>query len=70
MTCPRPSGRDNVFDVDALYNIVYNGQRQMPGFGETCAPRGQCTFGPRLPDEEVRAVAEYVQAQAEASWGK
>lgn len=41
---------------------------QMPGFGESCEPRGACTFGARLSPEEVQALAEYVVAQADAGW--
>jgi len=45
---------------EAVADITYNGKNKMPGFGEGCTPQGQCTFGPRLSDEEVQAVAEYV----------
>lgn len=38
---------------------------------EPCAlppPAAQCTFGPRLGDDEIRQLAEYVLAQANAGW--
>ena len=40
----------------------------MPGFGAGCAPRGQCTFGPRLADDDIAALAAFVAAQAAAGW--
>lgn len=43
-------------------------QNKMPGFGEKCAPRGQCTFAARLSDESIRDLATYVQTQAAADW--
>ncbi|CAI0374215.1 unnamed protein product [Linum tenue] len=53
---------------DAIYQITYFGKARMPGFGETCSPRGQCTFGPRLKDEEIKMLAEFVKAQADQGW--
>ncbi|KAJ4845206.1 hypothetical protein Tsubulata_047199 [Turnera subulata] len=38
------------------------------GFGENCTPRGQCTFGPRLKDEEIKLLAEFVKLQADQGW--
>ncbi|PSC69669.1 cytochrome chloroplast precursor [Micractinium conductrix] len=55
-------------DGGALYDVIYSGKNSMPGFGEGCAPRGACTFGPRLADEDIRQLAEYVLAQANAGW--
>ena len=40
----------------------------MPGYGEGCAPRGQCTFGARLSDADVDKLAAYVLEQAAAGW--
>jgi len=40
----------------------------MPGFGENCAPKGQCTFAARLSDETIRDLAAYVSKQAAADW--
>ena len=37
-------------------------------FGQECAPRGKCTFGPRLADDEIRELAAYVLRNAEAGW--
>lgn len=38
------------------------------GFGENCKPRGQCTFGPRLQEEEIRLLAKFVKIQADRGW--
>jgi cytochrome c6 len=40
----------------------------LQGFGEKCTPRGQCTFGPRLQDEEIKLLAEFVKFQADQGW--
>ncbi|KAL4458244.1 hypothetical protein ABPG75_013109 [Micractinium tetrahymenae] len=53
---------------EALYGIIYSGRNSMPGFGQECAPRGACTFGPRLADEDIQELAAYVLAQAQAGW--
>lgn len=53
---------------EALYEIIYGGKGKMPGFGADCAPKGACTFGARLADEEVREQAEYVLARAAEGW--
>lgn len=38
------------------------------GFGEGCAPKGQCTFGPRLSDDVIAQLADYVLQNAEEGW--
>ncbi|KIZ03020.1 Cytochrome c6 [Monoraphidium neglectum] len=53
---------------EGLYEIIYKGKGKMPGFGKDCAPRGQCTFGPRFSDEEVQDMASYVLDRAAAGW--
>jgi cytochrome c6 len=55
-------------DPESLYNLIYGGKGRMPGFGVDCAPRGQCTFGARLSDEEVADMAAYVLERAAAGW--
>ncbi|XP_057532706.1 cytochrome c6, chloroplastic [Amaranthus tricolor] len=60
--------RNEVDTEEELYNITYNGKGRMPGFGEKCMPRGQCTFGPRLLDEEIRLLAQFVKLQADNGW--
>ena len=40
----------------------------MPGFGADCAPRGACTFGPRLADEAIRELVEFTRTQAANGW--
>ncbi|GLJ10082.1 hypothetical protein SUGI_0121690 [Cryptomeria japonica] len=57
--------RNGVATVEDIFNLTYYGKARMPGFGEKCTPRGQCTFGPRLSDEDIRLLAEYVKAQAD-----
>ncbi|KAI8468412.1 MAG: hypothetical protein J3K34DRAFT_427301 [Monoraphidium minutum] len=53
---------------EGLYEIIYKGKGKMPGFGADCAPKGQCTFGPRFSDEEVTAQVDYVLERAAAGW--
>ncbi|EFJ41518.1 hypothetical protein VOLCADRAFT_121636 [Volvox carteri f. nagariensis] len=60
--------RNGVDSSEALYKIIYSGKGKMPGFGKECAPKGACTFGPRLSDEEVAALATYVQERAAEGW--
>lgn len=38
------------------------------GFGENCTPRGQCTFGARLKEEDIKILAEFVKSQADKGW--
>lgn len=40
----------------------------MQGFGKECKPRGQCTFGARLEDEDIKILAEFVKSQADQGW--
>ncbi|KAI5424573.1 hypothetical protein KIW84_030670 [Lathyrus oleraceus] len=40
----------------------------MQGFGKECMPRGQCTFGARLEDEDIKILAEFVKLQADKGW--
>ena len=51
-----------------VYDIIYGGKGKMPGYGEGCAPKGQCTFGARLADEDVKGLAEYVIERSAAEW--
>eukprot|EP00878_Enallax_costatus_P011924 GHUV01012448.1.p1 GENE.GHUV01012448.1~~GHUV01012448.1.p1 ORF type:complete len:158 (+),score=35.24 GHUV01012448.1:34-507(+) len=60
--------KNNVADSDSLYKLIYEGKGRMPGFGQECTPRGKCTFGPRLTDEEVRGMAQYVLDKAGHDW--
>ena len=60
--------RNGVNDVDTIYKLIYGGKNKMPGYGEGCEPRGQCTFGARLADDDVRGLAEYVLEQSKAGW--
>lgn len=60
--------KNGMSDSDSLYKVIYGGVRRMPGFGQECAPKAQCTFGPKLSDEEVQELVQYVQEQAAAGW--
>lgn len=65
---PEDLERNGVGQEDEIYNITYYGKARMPGFGEKCTPRGQCTFGPRLQDEEIELLAKFVRLQADKGW--
>lgn len=68
-TLSRPDLEANgVYSRAAVADIVGLGQGAMPGFGETCAPKGKCTFGPRLTESEITAVSLYVLDEANADW--
>lgn len=60
--------RNGVATEEDIYNITYFGKGRMPGFGEKCTPRGQCTFGPRLQEDEIKLLAEFVKLQADKGW--
>ena len=65
---PADLQRNGVSDVDTIYDVISKGRNKMPGYGEECAPKGQCTFGPRLSDEDVRELSTYVLAQSKEGW--
>ncbi|KAG6541429.1 hypothetical protein Mapa_017208 [Marchantia paleacea] len=60
--------RNGLSTVDDIYKVTYFGKDRMPGYGEKCTPRGQCTFGPRLGEDDIRALAEFVKSQADQGW--
>lgn len=60
--------RSGMANADGIFQITYFGKGRMPGYGEKCTPRGQCTFGPRLSDSDIRALAEFVRLQADLGW--
>jgi cytochrome c6 len=60
--------RDGLSDTKALADLITLGRGKMPGYGEACAPRGACTFGARLAEADIAALAEFVAAQAAAGW--
>ncbi|XP_031505278.1 cytochrome c6, chloroplastic-like [Nymphaea colorata] len=60
--------RNGVSTEESIYEITYYGKGRMPGFGEKCTPRGQCTFGARLQDDEIKLLAMFVKSQAEQGW--
>ncbi|KAG2494468.1 hypothetical protein HYH03_007520 [Edaphochlamys debaryana] len=61
---PEDLARNGVDSPEALFKIIYSGKGRMPGFGTECAPRGACTFGPRLSDEEITDLVAFVQQRA------
>ena len=67
-TLDRAALTANNVDIET---IVTMGKNQMPGFGEACAPKAACTFGPRLDDAAVAAVAAWVDARADdCAWAR
>eukprot|EP00262_Sarcandra_glabra_P003431 TRINITY_DN1412_c0_g1_i4.p1 TRINITY_DN1412_c0_g1~~TRINITY_DN1412_c0_g1_i4.p1 ORF type:complete len:170 (-),score=35.61 TRINITY_DN1412_c0_g1_i4:281-790(-) len=60
--------KNGVSTEEGIYGITYYGKGRMPGFGENCTPKGQCTFGARLQDEEIKLLADFVKSQAERGW--
>ncbi|XP_052203733.1 cytochrome c6, chloroplastic isoform X2 [Diospyros lotus] len=60
--------RNGVDTEEEIYRVTYYGKGRMPGFGENCTPRGQCTFGARLQENEIKALAEFVKSQAGQGW--
>lgn len=57
-----------VFLMDAAHLRISYVMASLQGFGENCTPRGQCTFGARLQDEEIKLLAEFVKSQADRGW--
>nr|XP_043631945.1 cytochrome c6, chloroplastic [Erigeron canadensis] len=60
--------RNGIDTEEEIYRITYYGKGRMPGFGEMCTPRGQCTFGARLQEDEIKLLADFVKAQADQGW--
>ncbi|KAI8569256.1 hypothetical protein RHMOL_Rhmol02G0264500 [Rhododendron molle] len=60
--------RNGVATEEEIYRVTYYGKGRMPGFGENCTPRGQCTFGARLQEDEIKVLAEFVKSQADLGW--
>ncbi|CAL0312176.1 unnamed protein product [Lupinus luteus] len=60
--------RNGVDTEEEIYRITYYGKGRMPGFGKECKPRGQCTFGARLEDEDIKTLAEFVKLQSDQGW--
>ncbi|XP_015960206.1 cytochrome c6, chloroplastic isoform X2 [Arachis duranensis] len=60
--------RNGVDTEEAIYRVTYYGKGRMPGFGKECKPRGQCTFGARLEDQDIKVLAQFVKSQADQGW--
>ncbi|KAK4757597.1 hypothetical protein SAY87_018898 [Trapa incisa] len=60
--------RNGIDTVEEIYKVTYFGKGRMPGFGENCTPKGQCTFGPRLQEEDIMVLAQFVKEQADRGW--
>jgi cytochrome c6 len=65
---PADLERNGVNDAETIYKLISLGKNKMPGYGEACEPRGQCTFGARLSDDEVKGLAEYVVEESKRDW--
>mmetsp|Transcript_38283 Transcript_38283/g.108228 ORF Transcript_38283/g.108228 Transcript_38283/m.108228 type:complete len:200 (+) Transcript_38283:124-723(+) len=60
--------KNGIETPEQIYDLIYKGKGKMPGFGNDCAPRGQCTFTARFSDEEMSDMTTYVIDQAAADW--
>jgi cytochrome c6 len=60
--------RYGLLSPDDLYTLIYSGRGGMPGYGEGCTPKGACTFGKRLTEDQVRDLAAYVLQRAREGW--
>ncbi|ABP00158.1 distinct from photosynthetic electron transfer catalyst, CYC6, partial [Ostreococcus lucimarinus CCE9901] len=60
--------RNGVATKEDISNLIERGKGKMPGYGESCAPKGACTFGARLDAEEIDALATYVLDRAAVDW--
>ncbi|KAM5587164.1 hypothetical protein ABKV19_005885 [Rosa sericea] len=56
--------RNGVDTEEEIYRVTSFGKGRMPN----CTPRGQCTFGARLQDEDIKLLAEFVKLQADQDW--
>jgi len=65
---PQDLERNGAASPEELFTLIYRGKGKMPGYGTDCAPKGQCTFGPRLSDEEIKDLATFVRQRADAGW--
>ncbi|XP_051126180.1 cytochrome c6, chloroplastic isoform X2 [Andrographis paniculata] len=61
--------RNGVDTEEEIFKVTYYGKGRMPGFGEKCTPRGQCTFGPRLTEDEIKVLAGFVKSLADQGLG-
>jgi len=60
--------RNGLATKDDIANLIALGKGKMPGYGVACAPKGACTFGPRLEAEEIDALASFVFERAGKDW--
>ena len=60
--------KNGISSSEGLYDVIYSGRRSMPGFGQECTPNLQCTFGPRLGDDAIRSLAQFVWQRANQGW--
>lgn len=60
--------KNGIADEEGVYRTIYSGRGSMPGYGVDCAPKLQCTFGPRLSDDQIKSLAAYVLDRAQAGW--
>jgi cytochrome c6 len=60
--------RNGLTSKEGIARVIELGKGKMPGYGETCAPKGACTFGARLNAEEIDALATFVLERAGEDW--
>ena len=56
--------RNGYTTADDVASIIALGKGKMPGFGVACTPKGACTFGARLSDEELAELTSFVQERS------
>ena len=63
--------QNNQIDSESkVYDIISLGKNRMPGYGEQCMKKGQCTFAKRLTEEELEDLSAFVwkTAQEDDGW--
>ena len=50
--------RNGVATKEDISNLIERGKGKMPGYGESCAPKGACTFGARFGRRGNRRVGD------------
>lgn len=58
----------SIYNQNILLVKITDFMVPLQGFGQNCTPRGQCTFGARLQDDEIKLLAEFVRSQADQGW--
>ena len=56
--------QNNFYNKDAVIDIITNGKRPMPAYGNVKMKKL------RITEEEISGIADYVLKQADAGWPK